>query len=173
MRISPGKKYAIYLDHADNFSRFGRAEDIVPTHLSTDEKTHNEREQTDLKEKNIKTQECPECYQEMIIPACECGYQLPVQDVVVEDDGSMLVELTGKSANRKDSKEAKEQFYSELLYYEKMKGYKRGWAANQYRSKYDVWPNKINSYYTDSISEMTQGWLTHQRIKYAKSKKAS
>ena len=37
-----------------------------------------------------------------------------------EDDGGTLKELTeadGKKANRKDSKQVKEQFYSELEYY--------------------------------------------------------
>lgn len=171
MRTSEGKQYAIYLDHANNFSRFGPAEDIVPTALDNGKKGHNEREQTNIKEKKIKTQECPECHQEMVIPACKaCGYQLPVQEVQ-EDDGSMLVELTGKKANKKDPKPIKEQFLSELLCHARKKGYKRGWAANQYREKYGVWPNKINSYHVDEISDLAKGWLKHRAIAYANSQK--
>lgn len=172
MRIHPGKDYAIYLDHADNFSRFGPAEDIVPTSLDDGEKTHNENELTDKKEKRIKTQACPDCRQEMVVPKCHaCGYELPHTEIQ-EDDGSMLEELdkTAKKANRTDSKEIKEQFLSELHCYARKKGYKRGWASNQYRDRYSVWPNKINIYHTDSIGEMTNNWITHKNIKYAKSK---
>jgi len=170
-RTFEGKEYAIYLDHADNFSRFGPAQNIVPTHLDMGDKAHNERDSTNLKEKNIKTQQCPDCRQEMVLPACHaCGYELPVQDVI-EDDGAILVELTGKTANKKDSKESKEQFLSELLCHARKKGYKRGWAANQYREKYGVWPNKINSYHVDDISGLVGGWLKHRSIAYAHRKK--
>ena len=171
-RIHPGKEYAIYLDHASNFDRFGYYEDIVPESLHDGESTHNEKSQIKKEAREVKTRECPDCLQQMSGYKCKaCGYEVPRLEQI-EDDGAMLVELTGSKANRKDSKEVKEQFLSELHYYAKTKGYKVGWAANQYRSKYSVWPNKISFHDTDKISDMTKGWLQHQRIAYANRKTA-
>lgn len=174
MRTDEGKEYAIYLDHAGNFKRFGPAEDIVPEHLDDGEKTHNEKDLTNKKEKEVKTKECPQCKQQMVMPACKaCGYEMPAQDIQ-EDDGSMLQELdkTAKRANKTDSKDIKEQFLSELLCHAEKKGYKRGWAANQYREKYGVWPDKINSYHVHDTSDLVKGWLKHAAIKYSKRKTA-
>ena len=167
LRISEGKEYAIYLDHGDNYSRFGPAEEIVPEELSMAKKgdTHNERDLTKEKKKP-KTMECPQCRQAMIMPACKaCGYQLPVNDQFY-DDGTDLVEATGKAANKKDSIEIKTQFYSELLCHARKKGYSKGWAANQYRSKYDVWPNKIKPYDVSETTSLVKNWVKYQAIKY-------
>ena len=169
MRTHKDKDYAIYLDHASNFERFGYAEDIVPEILHDGKKTHNEKELTKQDKKAAKARECPQCLQQMMGAKCKsCGYEVPIAEQV-EDDGKMLVELTGSQANRKDSRETKEQFYSELVQYGNIKGYKKGWASNQYREKYGVWPNKINAHATSARGEMLSGWLKHQNIKRARS----
>ena len=175
MRTFEDKEYTIYLDHADNYSRFGPAEDIVPVILDDGKKAHNERNSTNLKDKKIKTKKCPECYQEMVIPACShCGYQMP-QKEIMEDDDSMLEEakvisLEEKRRNKTDSRDIKEQFYSEMIFYATQKGYKRGWAANQYRDRYGVWPNKIRPYDIEKITSLGKGWITHKAMKYKSSK---
>ena len=170
MRTFPNKEYAIYLDHASNFERFGYAEDIVPESLDDGTKTHNEKELTASDKKEIKTRECPDCFQQMAGYKCKaCGYEVSKSEQI-EDDGKMLVEMTGKKANKNDSKQVKEQFYSELSRYATIKGYKDGWAANQYRDKYGCWPNKINRHYTESMGEMTHNWIRYQNIKYANRK---
>ncbi len=172
MRTFEGKEYATYLDHACNFDRFGYAEDIVPETLHDGEGVHNEAEQIKTEKKEAKTRECPQCFQQMAGPKCRgCGYQIS-QEQQIEDDGAMLVELDGKKANRKDTKEMKQQFLSELTYYANCRGYKTGWAANQYRDKYGVWPNRINAHHTDQISETTHNWIKHKNIKYAKRKQS-
>lgn len=171
-RTHPGKEYAIYLDHASNFERFGDPENIVPEMLHDGEKPHRETDLSKKEKKTLKTQECPECMQLMSGMGCKaCGYEIPKHEQV-EDDGSMLVELTGKKANRSDSKELKEQFYSELLFYADSKGWKPGWAAHQYQEKYGVWPSRINSHQVSEISDITKGWIKHQNIKRAYSKSA-
>jgi superfamily II DNA or RNA helicase len=171
MRTFPGKEYAIMLDHASNFERFGYADEIVPELLHDGKKTHNEREQIKKEKKEVKTRECPQCHQNMAGYTCRaCGYEV-ARSEQIEDDGRMLVELDGKKANRTDTKETKQQFLSELTYYAECRGYKKGWVANQYREKYGVWPNKINCHKTDKLGEMTHNWIRYQNIKYANSKK--
>jgi DNA repair protein RadD len=172
MRTAENKDHAIYLDHAGNFERFGYAEDIVPTSLHDGSKQHNEKSLTNQKDKkDPKTRECPQCSQQMMGRACKaCGWEIPVQEQLV-DDNTMLKEMTeasAKKANKTDSIEVKEQFLSELKHHCAKKGYKPGWAANQYREKYGVWPNKIKSYPVSGISDMTKGWLKHQAIKRAR-----
>jgi len=165
MRPFEGKEYAVILDHAGNFDKFGYAEDIIPESLHDGTTTHNEKDQIKEGKKESKTRDCPQCYQQMKGIRCKaCGYEVPKSEQM-EDDGSMLVELTGSKANRKDSREIKEQFLSELQYHGRTKGYKPGWAANQYREKYSVWPSKINPHKTDKLSDMTKGWLKHMAIR--------
>lgn len=173
-RIHPSKEYGIYLDHAGNFERFGGpASDIVPSHLDDGTKTHRE---TDLikPKKQKKTLECPSCKQQMVPPKCNCGFVVESKsdsandDDQIHHDGSMLVELSGKKANRTTPKEVKERFYSELVVIGREKGYKPGWASNKYRERFDVWPNKINQVPVQEISIDTKNWITHSNIKRAK-----
>lgn len=169
-RKSEGKDYAIYLDHADNFSKFGYAEDIVPNELHDGEKPHNEKELTkDKKEK--KTKECPECTQLMVGLSCSCGYRVVITNQM-EDDGSMLKEIQeGTAANKRDSDELKTQFYSEMLGYAEEKGRKPGWAAYKYKDKYGVWPtgNKPNP---TAPTDLVKGWIKHEAIRRKKAEES-
>ena len=94
-----------------------------------------------------------------------CGWRVPVQEQI-EDDGTMLVELSqaeGKKANKTDTMEQKEQFYADLAYYAThVKKYKVTWANNQYKKKYGVWPNKINKYVSDSVGERAMNWIRRE-----------
>ena len=53
-RTFEGKEYGIYLDHADNFSRFGFAEDIIPEVLCDGKKTKSETELIEKEKKEPK-----------------------------------------------------------------------------------------------------------------------
>lgn len=171
MRTYEGKDYAVYLDHASNFERFGYAEDIVPEILHDGKTAHKESELTKKDKKEGKAKECPQCLQQMMGIKCKaCGYEVPVSEQQ-DDDGSMLVALEGKKANQTDPIETKEQFYSELILYGDIKGYKKGWAANQYREKYGVWPNKINPHESKAVGDLVSNWIKHQAIKRSRSKK--
>jgi DNA repair protein RadD len=172
MRIHEGKDYGVYLDHASNFSRFGYAEDIVPQSLDDGTGTHRETDQIQNKEKKeAKTRDCPQCMQQMAGNNCKaCGYSIPASEQL-EDDGSVLVELTGNKANKTDDIRTKEQFLSELILYAKLKGYKDGWAKHQYKEKYDTWPSNIKAHESKAVGDLVNNWIKHQAIKRSKSKK--
>lgn len=174
-RISPGKEYGIYLDHAGNFERFGGpASDIVPTHLDDGTKTHRE---TDLiREKKVKsTTECPSCKQQTTPPKCSCGFVIESKSEAaggedqIHHDGSMLVELEGNRANKKTPIEVKERFYSDLNLMVDRRGYKEGWANHKYRERFGVWPNKIKKAPVTELSKDTKNWFAHLAIKRANS----
>ena len=168
MRIADGKTHAIYLDHAGNFEKFGYAEDIVPTELHDGEKPHNESDLISKKEKkDAKVKECPTCHQQMQGVKCmACGYAVPITEQL-EDDGSMLVELTeGKAANKKTSMEDKARFYSDLIYFGRKKKMKDpgGWSRHRYRQKFGVWPNKIKPYQVSELSKFTKGEFARENM---------
>ena len=147
---------------------------IVPEYLNDGTTTHNESDLVRKEKKEPKKRECPQCMQMMVGIACKaCGYEVPVAEQI-EDDGKLLVELQatdGNKANKNTTKQEKEQFLSELQWYAKSKNWKEGWAANQYKSKFNVWPNKISSHAVNGVSDTTRGWLKHQQIKYANRRK--
>lgn len=165
MRTFKGKERAIYLDHASNVQRFGFAEDIIPDMLDDGEKTYNERSLTKEK-KEPKVKQCPQCYQQMIGIRCKCGYEIPIKEQL-ESTKEELVKLQ-KVNNKEYTYEDKVKWLSELRAYGRWKNYKDGWAANKYREKFGVWPNKVNPVSTMQISKEVQAWITHTQIKSAK-----
>ena len=61
------------------------------------------------------------------------------------------------------------QFYAELMYYGKLKGYKDGWAAMKYKEKFAVYPNGIRVN-PSPTSAKTMQWIKSRIIAYTKSK---
>lgn len=171
-RIAEGKPYAVILDHAGNFSSHGPVEDIIPDSLDDGTARFNEKNQ--LKEKKEpKAKECPQCYQQFIGIRCACGYEIPIKQQLETTD-EILVELSAsQKRNKLDTKQHKEQFYSELMAYASIKGYSAGWAAHKYKERYSVWPNKIKHHAINSgISEETRKFITSQNIRNSKRRAA-
>jgi superfamily II DNA or RNA helicase len=168
MRTAEGKENAIYLDHAGNCRKWGFAEAVVPDELDDGEKKYNEKSLTKEK-KEPKVRPCPMCGAEMMGMRCKCGYEVPIKEQI-ETTKEELVKLN-RDANKTVSVEDKTKFFSELLLYSKQKGYKKGWAANKYKERFGVFPNRIQPTQAWYVSEQTRRYLKHLNIKYAKSKK--
>jgi superfamily II DNA or RNA helicase len=170
MRIAPGKERAIVLDHAGNVRKLGPAEDIVPESLSMDEKGTEERKLIKDK-KEPRMSQCPECGAEMAGVKCNtCGYVIPITEQI-KTTSEILQEYDKKKHNKEVSKQDKQKFYSELILYCSGKGYKMGWAANKYRERFGVWPNKMEKKAAMYVSEETQRYIKHLAIKFAKGNK--
>ena len=84
----------------------------------------------------------------------------------IETDGDELQQLT-KKANKTYTPERKAQWYSELLYYAKTRGYKEGWAKHKYRAKFGVWPNKIDRVDVLGLSPEVTNFIKSQNIQAA------
>ena len=167
MRPHDGKEFGLWLDHSGNFLRFRKDWDKlytvgVQTLDTISEKTQKE---PTIKEKQEAT--CPRC-KSLWTPVgnkcSECGYEKPLKQILTIP--GELQELA--ESNRKLQIDNR-QFYAELMYYGKMKGYKDGWAAMKYREKFDVYPNGIR---VEPIptSAKTMGWIKSRLIAYSKSK---
>ena len=160
MRTHPGKESAIYLDHSGNVSRFGFAETIVPDTLDDGEKRYNEERQ--VKKKDKKPVNCPECSRKMTGIKCACGFQFSTTKEL-ETDGSDLVKLS-KKANKAYSSQRKAEWLAELKYYAKTRGYKEGWANHKYKAKFGVWPNKVSQTRVDGMSDEVLNFIKSQNI---------
>lgn len=167
LRLCPGKEVVYYLDHASNIARHGFPEYLIPEALDDGEKKYNE-ERTVKKEegKESEPQTCPQCFGYMYGVRCKCGYEIPSKQQIktTEED---LVKLN-KKQNKEITYEQKQMFLSELLLHAKNKGYKKGWAANKYRERFGVWPNKIEPKQVWAVSEETIRYMKHLNIKNAK-----
>jgi superfamily II DNA or RNA helicase len=168
MRSHPGKEFGVWLDHSGNFLRFRNDWDKIFYEGVTELKEGGEKAK---KEPTIKEK------QEAICPACKvlwtfsgkicgaCGFEKKKPNTIDMVNGELL-EL--QAANQKliiDNK----QFYAELLYYCKAKGYKDGWAANKYKEKFGVFPRSIPKDIAPP-SRSTMKWIQSRNIAYSKSR---
>ena len=170
LRLCPGKEKVYYLDHASNIQRHGFPEYLVPYELDDGEKQY--KEETTVKKEEGKEKEpevCPQCFGYMYGLRCKCGYEIPKSDKVETTDEE-LVKLQ-KKKNKEVTYEDKQTFLSELHLHGKNKGYKQGWAANKYRERFGVWPNKIEPKQVWHVSEETQRYIKYLNIKNAKGRK--
>jgi len=171
MRSHEGKEFGVWLDHSGNFLRFREDWDKIFYEGVTElkEGTEKTKKEPTLKEK--KEAICPACkvlwtFSGKICGACGFEKKKPTGVDMVNGE---LLELQASNAQLIiDNK----QFYSELLYYCKVKGYKDGWAANKYKEKYGVFPRAIPKEISPP-SFQTRKWIQSRNIAYSKSRKAA
>jgi hypothetical protein len=62
-----------------------------------------------------------------------------------------------------------QRFYSEILYYSRMRGYKDGWAAHKYKEKYGAFPRGLEAD-IKTPSFKTLQWIKSRNIAWARSR---
>lgn len=162
LRPSEGKIVGIVLDHSGSVARLGYPTEDLPLKLCDgEEKTKIEsKPKVEHKEKK-----CPKCHfikKTLICP--KCGFKPEIKSKVEVGVGKL------EKVSRKHDRGESQAWYSQLLFYEKSKGYKKGYAANQYRAKFGVWPYKLNDVNQQPGAEVL-GWLKHRQIAYRASLK--
>ena len=94
-----------------------------------------------------------------------CGHERQSLSLILSLPGE-LEEL--QEANRK-LQIANTDFYAELLYYGRMKGYKEGWAAIKYKEKFGTYPNGLPAN-SKPPTVPTLKWIKSRMIAYSKGK---
>jgi DNA repair protein RadD len=151
LRTAEGKERALILDHTDTTARLGMVTDIHHEHLD-DGRSRTKKATT--RRRIPLPKPCPKCA--YIIPVnaktCpECGFERKVVSKVFEREGE-LVELDGRPKKKTDprlfpyTQDEKRAFFAQLRTHGMRKGYKRGWAAVQYREKFKDWPARSWEY---------------------------
>lgn len=171
LRPAPGKEDALILDHSDNHLRLGFVTDLHCDELddgTTRKVAEREREAPLPKE-------CPKCHfvKPPKIALCpSCGFKPERQSEVEEAEGE-LVELRGSKKKKRDATMAEKQlWFSGLLHIARRRGYKDGWASNQYRERFGVWPKSVQWISSQPTPEI-EGWVKSRQIAYAKRKVAA
>jgi superfamily II DNA or RNA helicase len=171
MRSHPGKEFGVWLDHSGNFLRFRNDWDKIFYEGVTELKEGGEKAKKEPTVKEKKEAVCPACkvlwtFSGKICGAC--GFEKKKPTGVDMVNGELLELVANNQKLIIDNK----QFYSELLYYSKAKGYKDGWAANKYREKFGVFPRAIPPVISPP-SITTMKWIQSRNIAYAKTKRVA
>ena len=171
LRTADGKDFCLIIDHTGTTLRLGFVTDVDDRHTVLD--MGKKQKNTPQEKVEPLPKECPQCKFVKPVKVWECpncGYKPERQHAVVEAQGQ-LEELTRtqKKNNKNASPTEKAFFYGEAIAYGRERGRKDGWAANLYRSKYGVWPNKIKPFMRAPTPE-TLAYITAMNIRYAKGK---
>ncbi len=87
----------------------------------------------------------------------------------IEEVDGQLVELTKHRA--KVDKREKQRWYSGFLTVAHERGYRSGWAANQYHQKFGAWPRGLDLV-PGPAEQDVRNYVTASQIRYAKRRKA-
>ena len=166
MRPHDTKEYGVWLDHSGNYLRFREDWDKLYADGVTELKESGETAKKEPNEKEKKQSKCASCGSLWTSPTricAHCGFERPNLREVSQVPGE-LREL--EAANRKLHIDNQE-FYSQVLFYAKTRGYKDGWAAHKYKEKFGVWPRGLQEKMHPPSLE-TMGWIKSRVIAYAK-----
>lgn len=168
MRPYEGKKFGVWLDHSGNYLRFRKDWDELfeqgVTELESGDAEKAKKEPTEKEKKEAK---CPKCSVLWTWPSNRCGvcgYEKPIKSIA-----SVPGELQELQGAGNLARQVNQDFYSELLYFAKMRGYKDGWAAYKYQEKFGVMPRGLVAA-PKPTSIGTQQWIKSRNIAWAKSK---
>lgn len=175
LRLAPGKMDAILLDHADNHSRLGFVTDIH--HAKLDD---GSAPSSQPKRKAPAPKECPKCHalrpaKIRVCPSCGHKVEGERQSEIDYQEGELTQIKGGKRVSEKaiflrDKAVPLNVFYGQLKAYAMAKGYKHGWADNQYRTAVGSWPNAFKDVPPCNPIPEVLSWIRSRQIAWAKRK---
>ena len=183
MRSFPGKDFAVWNDHSQNFARFSRdMEELFEHGYSSFEKGDlDKRARKDPTAKELKDLKCGRCSMLMRGKKClHCGWERPSRASTVENIPGQLDAYTKASNEVPKGKEwmlDRGQVWQEICGYaiDKKKGDMEAasrFAKAQFKNMYDAWPKKEFAD-TEPLtpSDKVSGKIRSQLIAWARSKR--
>jgi len=164
LRPFEGKEVGLVLDHSGSAKFLGYPTDDLPLELCDGStKASEKRQQAEAP----KPKQCPKCkfMKAPKVHKCpKCEFEPARKNEIEHAEGELV-----KFKREKVTKIDKQQFYSEVLAIKLERGYSDGWASNQYKNKFGVWPRDLIRSATNPSDE-TRNYIKSQQIRYAKSK---
>lgn len=171
LRTAPGKDHCLILDHSDTTLRLGFVTEIHYDKLDDGKKNVQLK-----RDKERLPKECPKCA--FLRPAgtnkCpNCGFVAEPVNKTENVDGQ-LYELVrgpnGKMLKRPIvTPSSEQQFYSELILYAQMNGYKPGWSFYKFRDKFGKDPGRnLQPVPAADFAPSTLSWIRSRNIARAK-----
>jgi DNA repair protein RadD len=167
MRPCEGKTHGVWLDHSGNYLRFRKEWDELFDEGVTELNEGSESAKKEPTEKKKADSKCGGCGALWIWPdrVCgECGWTRPMKEVLNVPGHMVELEMGQKTFVAENQK-----FYSEILYYSRMRGYKDGWAAHKYKEKYGAFPRGLGAE-LKTPSHKTLQWIKSRNIAWAKAR---
>lgn len=169
MRPHPGKEFGLWLDHSGNYLRFADDWDELYANGVTELDDEGEKAKKEPTEKKKKDAKCQKCGALWVWPGDKCGNCGHIQT-----RPSMIVTVPGEMMEYSGSKVPsgeKQEVYSQLLHYARTRGFRDGWAAHQYKTKFGVWPRNLAEV-PQTPTPQILSWIRSRQIAYAKSRAA-
>ena len=170
LRPHEGKEFGTWLDHSGNFLRFRNDWDDLYHDGVTELKAGGETVKREPTEREKKESKCPKClalWTSKDNTCSSCGH--------VRQSLASITSIAGKLEELQESNRklqiANTDFFAELQYYGRSKGYKEGWAAIKYKEKFGVYPNGLKVS-PKPPSNPTLKWIKSRTIAYVKGKQA-
>jgi superfamily II DNA or RNA helicase len=168
LRTAEGKDHCLILDHSDTTLRLGFVTEIHHDELD-DGKTRKSTKRDGIK----LPKECPQCafLRPPATPECpNCGFIAAPFNKIVHAEGDLHELRRDKTQiiDRATTVDRQRQFYAELTYIARDRGYKRGWVAHKFKEKFDHWPNGLEHLTPVPPSDATLRWVKSRNIAYAK-----
>lgn len=180
LRTADGKKDCLILDHSDTHLRLGFVTDIMHDELNGGKVRQKAKPSSPL------PKECMKCayLKPPRVRICpNCGFKPEPVCSIVHGNGE-LQELNGDDKlkiNKKAKKKPSDlwtpaecaQFFAELRTHAADRGFKPGWAAMQYKTRFNKWPDRAwdHSAPAEFVSAETHSYIRSRLIAWAKSKK--
>jgi superfamily II DNA or RNA helicase len=140
MRGHEGKEFAVWLDHSGNYLRFREDWDQVfeeGVEVLDDGKEKAKKEPSEKLKQESKCPKCAALWPTGSDTCYNCGHVKEKKNKVFSIDGEMI-ELTGNI-----SRDGKQEFWSQMVWYMRTQGWSKGRAANTYKDKFGVWPRGL------------------------------
>lgn len=173
LRSAPGKDKCLIFDHSGTVHRLGFPDEIEYDYLFDKDSGLKAQEQAKKEREERLPKECPSCKylknpDEHICP--KCGFKPVFIENVETDESRGLKKL--KSKKREYTANDKQQFWSELKYYQREKATQGknlsdGWCANTYKKKFGVWPRGLDDEILETSPE-TRNYILSGFIAYKK-----
>ena len=170
LRTAEGKDHCLILDHSDTTVRLGFVTDIHKDHLD-----EGKSGKPIVERKAPLPKECGSCHflkppKTLICPAC--GFQPTPQNQVETAKGELYELGRGKVIKPNEIHPAEMQrWYSDMVRYASLRGYKKGWAYYAFQDKFKHSPPRwLIEQPSNMISPDVDSWIRSRNIRAAKAK---
>lgn len=167
MRAAPGKEFGVWLDHSGNYLRFQSDWDEIFANGPGKLDDGREKAKAERPKKDKEDAKCPRCgqmwgNQDM---CSHCGH-VRVRLNLVEVVPGEMEEIAARTAKER---EMRRLWLAELAGIACERGYKPGWAAMQFKTKFGSWPKGMDDVQPVPPSMPVLKWVKSQQIRWAKS----
>jgi superfamily II DNA or RNA helicase len=171
-RPHPLKESCVIQDHSGNWLRFSDDWENLfrdgVKKLSSEVETRSRKEPTDREKKDAKCPSCSALWTSSDDKCDNCGF-IRVKIKHIMNIPGTLEELKASNAKLQINNQ---EFYSQVIYYARSRGFKNGWAAHKYKEKFNVFPRGLKLDPKPPTPE-TLRWIKSRAIAFSKGKAKS